>query len=110
MDVSAELDRIFPVPLPETDLTKAQDELFKFLASLSKEDYDSALVLLPDKPKLEFEDSEQTHGIYLMPGYDVTSVKQVFWDSLSLYAIINYLTHASATDIIAHLLRRVTEK
>jgi hypothetical protein len=110
MDISAELDRIFPVPLPEADLTKASDELFKFLSGLSKEEFETAITLLPDKPKLEFEDKEQTHGQYLMPDYHVTTVKTVFWDAIVQYTIIAYIGYVSATDIISHLLKRKKAK
>lgn len=104
MDVSIELDRIFPVPLLESDLSTAKDELLTFLIGLSKKEYEIALGLLPDKPKLEFEDTEEIHGGSWLDLY-VTSVKQRFWDVIAAYSIIYYGNHVSTTDIISHLLK-----
>jgi hypothetical protein len=104
MDVSIELDRIFPVPLTEDRLEQAKDELFKFLAGLSKEEYETSLVLLPDKPKLEFEATEQIQNGVL------TNTKEVFWDAVAYFAINFYHEHASTTDIISHLLKRIKGK
>lgn len=110
MDVAAQLDRIFPVPLQEADLSVAENKFFSFMAGLSKEQYETALSLLPDKPKLEFEDTEQTYDLYLLPDYNNTSVKQVFWDVIAQYAIIIYHNHVSTTEIFAHLLGRKKAK
>lgn len=110
MDVDAQLDRIFPAPLQEADLSAAADKFLYFMNGLSKEQYETALSLLPDKPKLEFEDTEQIHGLYLLPAYNKTSVKQVFWDAIAQHAIITYLTHVSTTEVFSHLLKRKNAK
>ncbi|MGZ8196424.1 MAG: hypothetical protein ACXWTH_12435 [Methylosarcina sp.] len=110
MDVAAGLDRIFSAPLQEADLSKAEDELFKFLSGLTREEYEIALSLLPDRPKLEFEDKAQTHGVYPLIDYTESSTKQVFWDTLAYFAIINYNHHVSATEILSHLLKRTKNK
>jgi hypothetical protein len=105
MDVAAQLDRIFPVPLQEADLSAAENKFFSFMNGLSKEQYEIALSLLPNKPKLEFADAEQTYGLF-WPDYNKTSVKQVFWDVIGQYAINIYHNHVSTTEIFAHLLKR----
>lgn len=105
MDVASELDRIFPASLEEANVSKVEDEFFAFMSGLSKQDYETALTLLPNRPKFDFVDTPEVHGDY-STGYTSTSVKKTIIDAVSSFAIVNYIAHASATEIIAHLLNR----